>query len=90
MPVPLAGGGRDGVAGPDLLTHATAGLDQARTLGDVQHLASSGRRRWLSVGTPVHYLDNLASCPGRAARHARGGAAAAAGHAKLKKHTWVA
>ena len=45
MPVPLTGGGRDGVAGPDLLTHAIAGLDQARTPGDVQHLASSGRRR---------------------------------------------
>ena len=61
------GAGRDGVAGPDLLTHAIAGLDQARTLGDVQHLASSDRRRWLSAGTPVHYLDNLASYPGRAA-----------------------
>src|SRR5215471_20760297 len=39
VPVPLAGGGRDRVAGPDLLSHAAAGLDQARTLGDMQHLA---------------------------------------------------
>jgi hypothetical protein len=39
VPVPLARGGRDRVAGSDLRTCAAAGLAHARTLDDMQHLA---------------------------------------------------
>ena len=37
-----------------------------------------GRRRSLSAGTAVHYLDSPASCPDAPLRRAQGGAAAAA------------
>jgi uncharacterized protein (DUF427 family) len=40
VPVPLAGGGGHRVTGPDLLARAAPRLDQARPLGDVQHLAA--------------------------------------------------
>src|SRR5712691_2480311 len=58
VPVPLARGRVDGVAGPGHGDHATAGLDQPDSLGDVQGLPEDVRvPRVTGAGGEADHVD---------------------------------